>query len=142
MDADANGFFRVVRASLPALRESRGSIVLLSSAGLARHPQGDVLSLAPKGAAEALVRAVAREEGRFGVRANAVRVGIVEAGMFRELVARGELDERYLDAARRNIALRRFGEVREVVDVVVFLASTKASYVTGQAIAVDGGFSV
>ncbi|NLY95254.1 MAG: SDR family oxidoreductase [Myxococcales bacterium] len=142
MDADANGFFRVVRASLPALRESRGSIVLLSSAGLARHPQGDVLSVAPKGAAEALVRAVAREEGRFGVRANAVRVGIVEAGMFRELVARGELDERYLDAARRNIALRRFGEVREVVDVVVFLASTKASYVTGQAIAVDGGFSV
>lgn len=142
MDADANGFFRVVRASLPALRESRGSIVLLSSAGLGRHPQGDVLSVAPKGACEALVRAVAREEGRFGVRANSVRVGIVDAGMFRELVARGELDARYLEAAKRNIALRRFADTREVVDVVLFLASERASYVTGQAISVDGGFSV
>jgi 3-oxoacyl-[acyl-carrier protein] reductase len=142
MEADANGFFRVVRAALPALRRSRGSIVFLSSAGLGRHPQGDLLSVAPKGACEALVRAVAREEGRFGVRANSLRIGIVDAGMFHELIERGELDERYLTAARNNIALRRFGEAREIVDVVVFLASQRASYVTGQALSVDGGFSV
>lgn len=142
MRADADGFFDGVRAALPALRTSRGSIVFVSSAGLGRHPPGDVLSVAPKAACEALVRAVAREEGRHGVRANSVRPGMIESGMFHELVARGELDERWLDAARRNIALRRFGGANDVAEAVVFLASSRARYITGQALAVDGGYAV
>jgi NAD(P)-dependent dehydrogenase (short-subunit alcohol dehydrogenase family) len=142
MNWDVNGFFHVAHAALPHLRNSRGSIVFVSSAGLRRFPPGDVLSVAPKAAIEALVRGIAREEGRYGVRANSVAVGVVDAGMFVELVDRGELSQTWLDAAIRNTPLRRFAKPEEVADAVVFLASSRASYVTGQTLFVDGGYTL
>jgi NAD(P)-dependent dehydrogenase (short-subunit alcohol dehydrogenase family) len=142
MDWDVNGFFHVVHAALPHLRKSRGSIVFISSSGLKRFPPGDVLSVAPKGAIEALMRGIAREEGRFGIRANSVAVGVVDAGMFPKLVERGELTQAWLDAAMRNTPLRRFGKPEEIADAVVFLASSRARYVTGQTLFVDGGYTL
>jgi NAD(P)-dependent dehydrogenase (short-subunit alcohol dehydrogenase family) len=146
MDADATGFFDLVRASLPHLRASRGSIVAVTSAGLYRFPARDVLSVAPKAAIEALVRAVAKEEGRFGVRANCVALGVIEAGIFARL-SRGDggkagLGTDWIEAARRNTPLRRFGTAEEVADAVEFLASPRAAYVTGQTLALDGGYSL
>jgi 3-oxoacyl-[acyl-carrier protein] reductase len=142
MDWDVNGFFNVVHAALPHLRASKGSIVFVSSAGLKRFPPGDVLSVAPKGAIEALLRGLAREEGRNGVRANAVAVGVVDAGMFPKLVERGELTQQWIDAAIRNTPLRRFGKPEDIADAVVFLASSRARYITGQTLFVDGGYTL
>ena len=142
MDWDVNGFFHVVHAALPHLRESQGSIVFVSSAGLKRFPPGDVLSVAPKGAIEALIRGIAREEGRYGVRANSVAVGVVDAGMFPKLVERGELSQEWIDAATRNTPLRRFGTPEEIADAAVFLASSRARYITGQTLFVDGGYTL
>jgi NAD(P)-dependent dehydrogenase (short-subunit alcohol dehydrogenase family) len=142
MRADADGFFHVVRAALPELRKARGAIVALTSAGLARYPSRDILSVAPKAAIEALVRGVAREEGRFGVRANSVAVGVVDAGMFRRLTAQAELSQEWREAARRNTPLGREGTAEEVAEAAVFLASARASFVTGQQLVVDGGYSV
>jgi 3-oxoacyl-[acyl-carrier protein] reductase len=142
MDWDVNGFFHVVHAALPHLRASQGSIVFVSSSGLKRFPPGDVLSVAPKGAIEALVRGVAREEGRYGIRANNVAVGVVDAGMFPKLVERGELSQEWIDAATRNTPLRRFGAPEEIADAVVFLASSRARYITGQTLFVDGGYTL
>jgi 3-oxoacyl-[acyl-carrier protein] reductase len=142
IEADVNGFFDVVHCSLPLLREGGGSYVFLSSAGLERYPAGDILSVAPKAAVEALLRGLAREEGRNGVRANSVALGVIEAGMFPRLVADGHLSPEWLAAARRNIALRRFGSAREVAEAVVFLASQRASYITGQRVLLDGGYSI
>jgi NAD(P)-dependent dehydrogenase (short-subunit alcohol dehydrogenase family) len=142
MDWDVNGFFHVAHAALPHLRESQGSIVFISSSGLRRFPPGDVLSVAPKGAIEALMRGIAREEGRFGVRANNVAVGVVDAGMFPKLVERGELSQAWIDAAMRNTPLRRFGTPHEIADAVVFLASNHAKYITGQTLFVDGGYTL
>ena len=141
MDADATGFFDLARASLPHLRASRGSLVAVTSAGLYRFPSRDVLSVAPKAAILALVRAIAKEEGRYGVRANCVALGVIEAGIFSRLSG-GELGKEWVDAAHRNTPLRRFGTAEEAADAVQFLSSSRASYVTGQTIAVDGGYSL
>jgi NAD(P)-dependent dehydrogenase (short-subunit alcohol dehydrogenase family) len=142
MDWDVNGFFHVAHAALPHLRRSQGSIVFVSSAGLKRFPPGDVLSVAPKGAIEALMRGIAREEGRYGIRANNVAVGVVDAGMFPKLVERGELSQEWIDAATRNTPLRRFGTPEEIADAAVFLASSRARYITGQTLFVDGGYTL
>ena len=142
MDWDVNGFFHMAHAALPHLRTSQGSIVFVSSAGLKRFPPGDVLSVAPKGAIEALMRGIAREEGRNGIRANIVAVGVVDAGMFPKLIERGELSQDWIDAATRNTPLRRFGTPEEVADAAVFLASSRARYITGQTIFVDGGYTL
>jgi 3-oxoacyl-[acyl-carrier protein] reductase len=143
MDADVNGFFHVAHHTLPRLKAGGGgSYVYVSSAGLARYPTGDVLSVAPKGAVEALLRAIAKEEGRFGIRANSVALGVIDAGMFHRLVESGELSQAYLDASKRNIALRRFGTASEVAEAAAFLASSRASYITGQMLMLDGGYSV
>jgi NAD(P)-dependent dehydrogenase (short-subunit alcohol dehydrogenase family) len=142
VEADVNGVFDVVHASLPHLRERGGSYVFISSAGLERFPPGDVLSVAPKAAVEALLRGLAREEGRHGIRANSVALGVIDAGMFPRLVADGHLSAEWLAAARKNAALRRFGTAREVADAVVFLASNRASYITGQRLMLDGGYTI
>jgi NAD(P)-dependent dehydrogenase (short-subunit alcohol dehydrogenase family) len=138
---DADGFFHLVRAALPHLRRSRGSIVAVTSAGLERAVARDILSVAPKAAIDLLVRTIAREEGRHGIRANTVAVGTIDGGIFRRLMDR-DLSAAWIDAATRNAALRRLGRPEEVADAVVFLASSRASYITGQRLLVDGGYSV
>ncbi|GIJ54634.1 SDR family NAD(P)-dependent oxidoreductase [Virgisporangium aurantiacum] len=142
LTADAVGFFTLVSAVLPALRESRGSLVAVTTAATRRYPVRDGLSAGPKGAIEALVRGIAAEEGRFGVRANCVGPGMTTDGMAVRLIANGDLDDAALDAARNNIPLGRFGTADDVAAAVTFLASEQARYITGQKLDVDGGYGV
>ncbi len=135
VDIELHGFFQLAQKALPELRKhEQSSIVVLSSAGLKRFPPGDILSVAPKAAIEAVVRGIAREEGKHGVRANAVAVGVVEAGIFERI----EWDDAWISAAKKNIPLRRFAQADEIADVVSFLA-TRGSYINGTVVHVNGG---
>ena len=97
---DAAGFFNLAQPALPLLRQTQGSIVAVTTAATARFPVRDGLSSAPKGAVEALVRALAAEEGRFGVRVNAVGPGMLTDGMAARLIDSGELSDEALAITR------------------------------------------
>ena len=141
MQSDVNGFFNVTNAAIPYLRKSQGSIVHISSAGLFRYPPRDVLSVAPKAAIEVMVKAIAKEEGKYGVRANSVAIGVIETGIFLRL-KETVFDEAWQNAVKEGLCLPRFGQAEEVAESVLFLASNKAAYTTGQIISVDGGYHV
>ena len=142
IEVDLVGAFNLVWASLPHLRESSGALVAVTSMAVRTYPPKDSLSAVPKGAVEALVRAVAAEEGRFGVRANSVGPGLMEAGMYHALVESGDFSPELLAAGTKSIALGRAGQAIDVAEAVVFLASDAASYITGQAIDASGGYKL
>lgn len=142
LDADVTGFFNVMHALLPSLRRTRGSMTAVTTAATTRYPTRDGLSSAPKAAVEALVRAFAAEEGRFGIRVNCVGPGMLTDGMAERLIASGDLDDRALAVARGNIPLRSFGSATDIAEAVGFLASDRARFVSGQKLDVDGGYGV
>ncbi|ARS29491.1 SDR family NAD(P)-dependent oxidoreductase [Sphingomonas sp. KC8] len=141
MDADTNGYFNIVHALLPHMRHAGGSFVTISTTGLLRWPAKDALSVVPKAAIDALMTGIAREEGRNGIRANTVALGLIDAGLFRKLIGVA-YDDKYIDAAIRNSALKRLGTADEVAEAVLFFASHRARFVTGQTLTLDGGYSL
>lgn len=141
IDIEVHGFFNAVQATLPHLRENGGgSYVHLGSAGHVWFPQKDGLSVIPKAANEALVKGIAKEEGKHNIRANTVLVGVIEAGMFLELLKRGVFDQKWTDETQKLLCLKRWGQPEEIGSAAVFLATN--SYVTGQQINVSGGFGI
>jgi NAD(P)-dependent dehydrogenase (short-subunit alcohol dehydrogenase family) len=143
VNQDLNGFFNVMKSAIPRFREwGGGSFVHLGSGGDLRWPEGDVMSVAPKAAIEALIRGIAKEEGRYNIRANTVLLGVIEAGMFLELQKRGVFDQKWTDEVHKALCLKRWGKPEEIGYAAVFLASNRAAYVTGQQIAVAGGYGV
>lgn len=140
LDTDVNGAFHLIQSAVRAFREQGGgNLVAVITAAVERVPSGDIMSAAPKAAVEMLVRGVARESGRFGIRANCVGPGWIDAGLGKAAMDE-QLDQAKIDRIRdTTIPLRRFGHAEEVGWAVLFLCSQQAAFISGQSLAVDGG---
>ena len=137
---------RLSRGAIPAMPASGGRIInVLSIIGKAPVGGSSPTSVT-RAAGLALTKVLSKEFASRGVLVNAVCVGLIRAGQhddrWERSGAEGTLDDFYAaEAARRGIPLGRAGEASEVADVIAFLASERASYVSGTAINVDGAAS-
>jgi NAD(P)-dependent dehydrogenase (short-subunit alcohol dehydrogenase family) len=142
IETEVIGFTRIVAATLPLFRkQGHGNFVSVVSVATICYPPGDALSAVPKAAIEQLGRAIAKEEGRYAIRANMVAPGIIDTGLGADFLKTLYSPEIW-ETQRKRIALQRFGDGEDIAEAVAFLASEKAKYVTGQTIVVDGGFSL
>lgn len=134
---DLTGTFHVLQTAARLLRQRGGSIVVLSSIAASLCQSRSAQNAAAKSGVEALVRVLAREEGRHNIRVNAVAIGLTESPATDSTLALWGQDA----SARvvKSIPLRRIGDPSEIADVVVFLASQGGRYVTGKVLGVDGG---
>lgn len=141
MQVDINGCFNLVHATLPHLRASRGAYAAVITAAVERVPARDIQSAAPKAAIEMLMRGVAKEEGRFGVRANCIGPGWIAAGLGQQVMDT-ELTPEMIGKIVNAIPLKKMGRADDIAKAALFLLSSNASFITGQSLAVDGGMQV
>lgn len=142
LDIDLKGMFRVARAALPAMRARRaGAVVGLTSLmGLAWGWSEHVHYSAAKAGVIGLVRGLAAEVAADGVRVNAVSPGYVRTAQL--LSEEHSLGPQGVAQAAARVPLGRVGEPEDIADVILFLASPQARYVTGQVIVADGGLAI
>ncbi|MFJ9871276.1 3-oxoacyl-[acyl-carrier-protein] reductase [Streptomyces sp. NPDC101165] len=117
------------------MKRRNGVIVNVSSVAGVYGSATQTNYAASKGGVNILTRSLSRELGRYGIRVNAVAPGFIETDMTQDL------SEKVRKKALETIPLRAFGEVAHVADLVAFLVSDRAAYITGQTVQVDGGYS-
>ncbi len=139
LDVNVTGVFRITRAVVPQmLKQGRGAIVNISSiASLVGLPTLPTYA-ASKGALDALTRALAIDYARDGIRCNVVNPGLINTPMAAPLVA----DPERLQPILAQYAIRRPGTPEEVANLVLYLASDEAAWVTGATFPIDGGMTV
>jgi 3-oxoacyl-[acyl-carrier protein] reductase len=128
--------FRLVRAAIPALRQAgNGRVVTIGSIMSSFGAPGLVAYAASKHAVLGMTRAMAAELGPDGITVNCVQPGAIRTPMTADVFSRPE----YLDFWQNKAALGRLGEPEDVADVIAFLVSDDARFVSGHGILVDGG---
>lgn len=131
INTSLNGFFNVTNNLIQKLlRNKYGRIINLVSVSGVKGTAGQTNYSAAKGAVVAATKALAQEVAKRKITVNAVAPGFIKSDMT------ADLDEKEL---KRMIPANRFGEAEEVADLVSFLASKKASYITGEIININGG---
>jgi NAD(P)-dependent dehydrogenase (short-subunit alcohol dehydrogenase family) len=139
LDVNVTGVFRMTRAVVPhMLKQGRGSIVNISSvASLVGIPGAPVYATS-KGAIDAFTRALAIDYAKDGIRCNVVNPGLIDTPMAAPLMANPDM----LQPILSHYAIRRPGTPAEVANMVLYLASDEAAWVTGGTFTIDGGMTV
>ena len=131
INTSLNGFFNVTNHLIQKLLRNRyGRIINIASVSGVKGTPGQTNYSAAKGALVAATKALAQEVAKRNITVNAVAPGFIKSDMT------AELDEKEL---KKMIPANRFGEAEEVAHIVSFLASKKASYITGEVININGG---
>ncbi|MFN4099261.1 MAG: SDR family NAD(P)-dependent oxidoreductase [Pararhodobacter sp.] len=135
METNLDGVFLMSQACIPALKATKGAMVNIASISGLRASTLRVAYGTSKAAVIQLTKQQAAELGEYGIRCNCVCPGPV-----RTKLAMAVHTQEIIDAYHDAIPLNRYGTEQEIAEVIVFLCSDKASYVTGQVVAADGGF--
>jgi 3-oxoacyl-[acyl-carrier protein] reductase len=132
IDVSLHGFFHVTQALMMTMIRSRwGRIVNMSSVAALTGNRGQVNYSAAKGALNAATKSLALEVASRGITVNAVAPGIIDSDMIEGAFDRAAIE--------RMVPMKRAGKPEEVADLVSFLVSARASYITGQIISINGG---
>ena len=140
LDVGIKGNILCSKFSSEYMKKRGGGVIVNMSSFYARTPAKErIVYVAVKSATEGLTRALAGELSEYNIRVNAIAPGRiltdrrVELGHGKD----GKMDKRY-----ENLLLKRFGNVEEIIEVILFLVTDKSSYITGQTIVVDGGITI
>jgi 3-oxoacyl-[acyl-carrier protein] reductase len=132
LDVSLNGFFNVTQPlTLPMIRTRWGRIISISSVAAITGNRGQVNYSAAKGALHAASKSLALELASRGITVNAVAPGLIATGMIA-----GSFDT---ESIKKLVPMQRAGRPQEVADLVAFLASDQATYISGQVISINGG---
>ena len=132
LDVSLNGFFHVTQPlTLPMIRTRWGRIINITSVAAVAGNRGQVNYSAAKGALHAATKSLALEVASRGITVNAVAPGIIDTGMSEGSFSAEDI--------ARMVPMKRAGKAEEVADLVGFLASERAAYISGQVISINGG---
>jgi 3-oxoacyl-[acyl-carrier protein] reductase len=136
MNSNLNAVFHWHKVLLPAMILSKlGSIILMSSVTGIKGNIGQTAYGATKAAMIGLSRSLALENARFNIRVNCLLPGVIESDMF------NKLSDEHKKEFRKKIPLRRPGYASEIAEAAIFLLGAQSSYMTGQALVIDGGLT-
>lgn len=136
IDVDLKSVFNCSKNSLPLIIPRKGRIINLSSIVGERGNFGQTNYSAAKAGVIGFTKSLAKEVGRFNVTVNAICPGFIETNLTKDLNPEMKM------MIQKLTALARFGKPEEIAELAVFLASEKASFITGAAINIDGGLSL
>jgi 2-hydroxycyclohexanecarboxyl-CoA dehydrogenase len=143
IDINLNGVLNCTAAALPVMQGAGyGRIVSISSEAGRVGSKGSAVYSAAKAGVIGFTKVIARENGRYGVTANAIAPGPIETPLLMGAKEFGEVGERLIDNMRSQTQLGRLGQPFEVAAAVAFLASDDATFVTGETLGVSGGLGM
>ncbi len=138
---NVRGLYEMTRQALPLLEKSKG-VILSTASGVAVSPMANAAAYsATKAAVVALTRAWAKELAPKGIRVNAVSPGPIETPIFSKMGLSEEQMAGMSQSIAEQVPLGRFGAPEDIAKAFVYLASSDASYITGEQLMVDGGFT-